>query len=66
MSAAFTFGSVGDIIGICQVVIQLSRALKSAMGASQEYQGLVDDLDLFAKTLMEVRTAVSECFVASS
>jgi hypothetical protein len=53
MSAAFTFGSVGDIITICQLVVQLSRALSSANGAVREYADLRRELDLFAQVLMQ-------------
>ncbi|RYO92152.1 hypothetical protein DL762_001810 [Monosporascus cannonballus] len=54
MEIALTFGSVGDILAICQVVIQLSRALGSTAGSVRQYQELRDDLDGFVRVLMHV------------
>lgn len=63
MEAALTFGSVGDIIAICQIVIQLGRALRSAGGSAQEYQELCRDLDAFVQILLQVRISFQELLV---
>lgn len=52
MEAALTIGSVGDIIAVCQVAIQLCHAIKS--GSAKEYQALRQDLDAFTRILMLV------------
>lgn len=54
MSAAFTFGSLGDIITISQLALQLARALDDARGSVGEYQALRKDLDTFAQILVQV------------
>lgn len=56
MEVALTFGSLGDIIAVCQIAIQLGRAIASSQyGSSSEFQGLKKDLDVFVKVLMQVR-----------
>ncbi|KAK8063395.1 hypothetical protein PG996_008047 [Apiospora saccharicola] len=58
MEVALAFGSVGDIIAICQIAIKLSRALgvgcAEASGSAKEYQALRKDLDTFARVLEQV------------
>jgi len=54
MSAALTFGSVGDIIALCGLAVELSRALGSARGSAKEYQSLRKDLDQFVQVLVQV------------
>ncbi|OIW29088.1 hypothetical protein CONLIGDRAFT_633272 [Coniochaeta ligniaria NRRL 30616] len=54
MSAALTFGSVGDIIAVCGLAVELSKALSSARGSAKEYQVLRKDLDQFVQVLMQV------------
>ncbi|KAJ4147159.1 hypothetical protein LMH87_001704 [Akanthomyces muscarius] len=59
MEVALTFGSLGDIIALCQLAIQLGRAVGvggvAARGESgKEYQKLRNDLDLFIAILTEV------------
>ncbi|KAK0743119.1 hypothetical protein B0T18DRAFT_175737 [Schizothecium vesticola] len=58
METALTFGSLGDIICIWQLAIQLRRALGRGCGAvgssSKEYQDLRQDLDLFVQILLQV------------
>ncbi|KAL8366010.1 hypothetical protein RB595_004679 [Gaeumannomyces hyphopodioides] len=51
MSAALTFGSVGDILAICQIAIELGKALK---GAADEYRDLRETLDSFSRVLLHV------------
>lgn len=60
MDIALTFGSVGDMIQVCQIALQLGRAIGAGHGAaggesSKEYQELRNDLDLFVHTLTQVR-----------
>ncbi|KAJ4179661.1 hypothetical protein NW755_012385 [Fusarium falciforme] len=51
MEVALTFGSLGDIIAICQVAVQLGRAIdvgSEVVGESaKEYQDFREDLDTF-------------------
>ncbi|KAI1879523.1 hypothetical protein JX265_002477 [Neoarthrinium moseri] len=54
MATAFTFGALGDIISLCQLSIQLSRALSSSRGSPKQYQDLRKDLDQFIRSLSEV------------
>jgi hypothetical protein len=56
MSAAFTFGSLGDIIAVTQLVYQLAKALDHSRGSAREYQELRKDVDLFGQILVEVRS----------
>lgn len=58
MEVAFTFGSLGDIIELSQLAIQLGRAVGVASAAgsgasAREYQDLRQDLDLFVHVLMQ-------------
>jgi hypothetical protein len=60
MDTALTFGSVGDIIQVCQIALQLGRAVGTGHGAasgesSKEYQALQADLNLFVQALTQVR-----------
>ena len=58
MDVALTFGSVGDILTICEVASKLAHAIgvgSKAVGLSvTEYQELRKDLDAFVGILMEV------------
>lgn len=54
MSAALTFGSLGDIIAICQLVNELGQALSDSRGSGREYRDLRQDLDAFVRILMLV------------
>ena len=47
MSAAFTFGSLGDLIAISTLVYQLARALNESSGSAKAYQDLRHDLDIW-------------------
>lgn len=62
MEVALTFGSLGDIIQLCQLAIQLSRAVGVGCGAVgesvKEYLELRKDLDFFVRILMQVKSAV--------
>ncbi|KAL6364619.1 hypothetical protein LRP88_02022 [Fusarium phalaenopsidis] len=63
MEVALTFGSLGDIIAICQVAVQLGRAIgvgSRVVGESaKEYQDFREDLDAFVRILMQVGLNVS-------
>ncbi|KAK9794209.1 hypothetical protein SCARD494_05786 [Seiridium cardinale] len=58
MEFAATFGSLGDIIAVCQLTIQLSRALgigtAQASASAKEYQELHKELDIFTAILVNV------------
>ncbi|KAH6656979.1 hypothetical protein BKA67DRAFT_176692 [Truncatella angustata] len=58
MEFAATFGSLGDIIAICQITIQLSRALgigtAGASSSAWEYQELRKEIDIFINILLNV------------
>ncbi|RSL41160.1 hypothetical protein CEP53_012924 [Fusarium sp. AF-6] len=58
MEVALTFGSLGDIIAICQVAVQLGRAIGIGSGvvgeSAKEYQDFCEDLDAFVRILMQV------------
>ena len=59
MEVALTFGSLGDIIQLCQLAIQLGRAVGVGCGAVgesvKEYQELRDDLDFSVRILTQVK-----------
>ncbi|OIW29471.1 hypothetical protein CONLIGDRAFT_328831 [Coniochaeta ligniaria NRRL 30616] len=65
MSATFTFGSLGDIITISQLVYQLARALDDSRGSSKSYQELRKDLDVFGQILVQL-IAAFEMFDSSA
>ncbi|KAK3349545.1 hypothetical protein B0T25DRAFT_482206 [Lasiosphaeria hispida] len=58
MEVALTFGSLGDIIAVCQIAIQLGKALgvgcAGGSSSAREYQELRSDLDTFVQVLMHV------------
>jgi hypothetical protein len=54
MSAALTFGSVGDVIALCGLAVELSRALSHARGSAAEYRCLRNDVDQFIEVLKQV------------
>lgn len=58
MEVALTFGSLGDIIQLCQLAVQLGRAVGIGCGAAggesaREYQQIRHDIDIFVKVLMQ-------------
>lgn len=59
MEVALTFGSLGDIIQLCQIAVQLGRAVGVGCGAPgqsvEEYRELRDDLDFFVRILTQVK-----------
>ena len=58
MEVGLTFGSLGGIIAICQLSVQLSRALglgcRATGGSAKDYQDLLQDLALFVQILLQV------------
>ena len=55
MSAAVTFGSVGDILAICQVVAGLAKALRGTQDSVKHYQSLLSRLDIYNNSMLQVR-----------
>ena len=61
--ASVTFGSVGDIIAICQVISTTINALSASRGSAVEYQALLNELASLeqaveaAKSLLEKPSA---------
>ncbi|KAG7044972.1 hypothetical protein JMJ77_0004430 [Colletotrichum scovillei] len=51
MSIGFTFGSLGDILQLCQIGIAASKALSHTGGSVSNYKDLRDDLDRFVQIL---------------
>lgn len=49
-----TFGSVGDIIAVAQIVKSLLGALDDARGSAKEYQLVIEDLKNLEKVLLEL------------
>ena len=46
---------MGDTIAVCQIAIQLGRAIRNSQyGGAEKYQGLMKDLNRFVKVLMLV------------
>ncbi|KAK4185619.1 hypothetical protein QBC35DRAFT_465409 [Podospora australis] len=54
MEAGLTFGSLGDIIAVCQLAIRLGQALGSSRGSVKEYRELREEIDAFVKALLQV------------
>lgn len=63
MEVGLTLGSLGDIIAVCQIAIQLGRAIgDSQYGSAKSYQDLTKELDMFVKVLMQVGLHHSHIF----
>ncbi|EIM84347.1 uncharacterized protein STEHIDRAFT_170063 [Stereum hirsutum FP-91666 SS1] len=56
---AFTFGSLGDIIAVIDLLNEVRKALSDSTGSSAEYQALLISLDIFHDTLEAVRDTFS-------
>jgi hypothetical protein len=52
MSFAFTFGSVGDIIAVTQIVAKIISALNDSRGSAVEYQQLFENCGRFRRRLI--------------
>lgn len=53
--SGITFGSVGDIITIGQIALQLAQALSDWRGSAKEYRSLIKELQTFDQALLQVR-----------
>lgn len=53
--SGITFGSVGDIIAVGQIALQLGRALSDSRGSAKEYRVLIRELQAFDQALLQVR-----------
>lgn len=54
--SGITFGSVGDIIAVGQIALQLAKALSDSRGSAKAYQALVKELQNFDQALLQVST----------
>lgn len=61
MSAAVTFGSVGDIISLCLLVKDVVKALDDSRGSSSEYQEVIRELWALERVLLEVELFWRTC-----
>ncbi|GAW07516.1 hypothetical protein LENED_009514 [Lentinula edodes] len=59
MSFALTFGSIGDIITVIELLNRVREALCDSTGSSAEYQALIVDLDVFSDILDAVKSSIS-------
>ena len=58
--ASITFGSVGDIISICQVIVKTVSALSESRGSAVEYQGLINELWSLAQALESLKSLLDD------
>ncbi|KAJ4469760.1 hypothetical protein C8J55DRAFT_193678 [Lentinula edodes] len=65
MSFALTFGSIGDIITVIELLNQIRKALCDSTGSSAEYQALIVDLDVFSDILDAVKSSISSTVQSS-
>lgn len=49
-----TFGSVGDIISVSLLVKDILVALDDSRGSSAEYQGIIRELYILDRALLEI------------
>jgi hypothetical protein len=52
--SGITFGSVGDIIAVWQIALQLAQALSKSRGSAREYCELRKELKAFDQALLQV------------
>jgi hypothetical protein len=53
--SGITFGSVGDIIAVGQIAVQLVQALSDSRGSTKEYRELMRELQMFDQALLQAR-----------
>ena len=58
--ASITFGSVGDVISICQIVIRTVTALSKSHGSAFEYRNLIDELYSLSQGLEAVKSLLEQ------
>lgn len=61
MSAALTFGSVGDIIAVCLLVNDLVTTLGDSRGSVGEYRDLITDLRYVQELLYRLNGLAAAC-----
>lgn len=61
MSAAVTFGLIGDIISLCLLVKDVVKALDDSRGSSSEYQEVIRELRALERVLLEVELLWRTC-----
>ncbi|KAL1841536.1 hypothetical protein VTJ49DRAFT_6965 [Mycothermus thermophilus] len=65
MEAALTFGSLGDILALGQLIIQLVEAIgvgsRDAGGSAREYKDLQRELSEFGRVLLQVVATYEQC-----
>ena len=54
--ASITFGSIGDLVATCQVIVNIVNALSASRGSAIEYQGLINELWSLAQALESVQS----------
>ena len=54
MFPGVTFGSVGDILAICQIVAGLAKVLKGSQNSAKHYQWLLLKFDIYNKIILQV------------
>ena len=58
--ASVTFGSVGDIIAICQIITTAIKSLSTSRGSDVEYRGLINELWSLAQALESIKSLLEE------
>ncbi|EJD38033.1 hypothetical protein AURDEDRAFT_172912 [Auricularia subglabra TFB-10046 SS5] len=56
---AFTFGSLGDILGVVQLAFQVRAALGQGASSSPEVRALAEDVDTFTRILQEINVTLA-------
>ena len=54
--ASITFGSIGDLVATCQVIVNIVNALSASRGSAIEYQELITELWSLAQALESVKS----------
>ncbi|EJD40689.1 hypothetical protein AURDEDRAFT_186929 [Auricularia subglabra TFB-10046 SS5] len=57
--AQFSFGSFGDIVAIAQLVVYICTVLRGVDGAGDDIRCVIDDLELFQRTLTEMHGSLA-------
>jgi hypothetical protein len=57
---SITFGSLGDIIAVAQIVQQVIEALNNSTGAPRNYQDLICQLQTLHRTLLEAHQLITQ------
>lgn len=54
--AAFSFGAFGDFVTIFQLALKVKKSLSTSLGASEDYQALLLDVDSLVR-ILKIATA---------